>query len=374
MKKLLVLALATLLQASSIGILIPVLTHFVLELGSSQAMAPAIFSTFSLFALFSTVIWGRMSDKIGRRKILIYSAFGTVLSYVWLAMATELWEVFASRAFAGLMAGWFGCSYAYVADVTDEENRAKGMGLIGAFLGLGFVTGPALGAILVSTDNYYMAGWGATVTGLMSLLLAIFFIKEPSTHRSTIVPSFKVLFNTDKVRTVLYYVFFSSIVFTAVEGSYALYLYNVFGASATQIGYVLIFAGLTNIFMQGRGTFLLVKRFGEENILILSVLIKMIGLYSIIHIEYVGMYVPMTIIGVGMGLYFPSVNALASKKAPETLKGSMSGAIQSIQSFARVIAPASAGLLMVQVSLTAPYTIVLVLSIIPLTLAYKLRR
>ena len=373
MKKLSVLAFATLLQATSIGILIPILTHFVLELGASQAITPAIFSVFSFCALFSTMVWGRLSDQFGRRNILICSAFGTMLSYIWLGMATELWEVFASRALAGLMAGWFGCSYAYVADVTDEENRAKGMGFIGAFLGLGFVTGPAIGAMLASSDNYYMAGWGAAVTALISLLLAIFVIKEPNKRKATVIPSLKALFNADKVRTVLYYVFFSSIIFTVVEGSYALYVYNVFGATATQIGYVLMLAGLTNIIMQGRATVFFVKRFGEENTLILSVIVKMIGLITIVYIEYFGMYLPMAIIGVGIGMYYPSVNALASKKAPAELKGSMSGLIQSIQNFARIIAPVSAGLLMAGISLTAPYTIAIVVSIIPLFFAYKLR-
>ena len=374
MKKLSALAFATFLQGTSIGILIPVLTHFVLSLGADQAYAPMIFSTFSLFAFFSTILWGRISDSFGRRIVLIISAVGTVLSYLWLANATELWEIFASRALAGIMGGWLACAIAYVADVTDEKSRAKGMGLIGAFFGLGFVVGPAIGAILASTNNYHMAGWGATITALLSLIIAIFVIKEPIKYKSIKTVSLLALFKKKQTGVVLTYAFFTSIIFTAIEGSYALYIYNLFGASATQVGYVMILAGLANILMQGRGTYMISNRIGEGKTLILATLVMALGLASIIFISMFGMYIPMTIIGFGMGLYFPCINAMASRKAPISLKGSMSGAVQSIQAFARIIAPAGAGWLMIQVSYTAPYTFILVLSIIPLTLSYILRK
>ncbi len=343
MKKILPLAFATLLQGTSIGILIPILTHYVLSLGASDAVAPMIFSTFSLFAFVSSVFWGRLSDSIGRRKVLMISAVGSVLSYAWLAMATELWELFVSRAFAGIMAGWTVSAFAYVADCTQPENRGKGMGLVGAFFGMGFVIGPIIGVVISSGDNYAIAGWGAFCSGIVSILIALFLINEPEKRKDIEKLSLWNLFQNKDVKIVLLYAFFTSIIFTAVEGSYALYIYNKFSTSASEIGYILITAGMANIIMQGRGTYMIVKKVGEQRTLALAIVVKMLGLAMMMKIEVLGVYLPMAMIGVGMGLYFPSINALASKQAPTNLKGSMSGAIQGIQAFARIIAPAISG-------------------------------
>src|SRR5690606_23258362 len=111
-----------------------------------------LMAIYSATQFVSAPLWGRLSDRIGRRPVLLATLGGTVAAYVWLGFADSLWTLFAARAVGGLMAGRIGTAFAYVAAVTTPQNRAKRMGLIGAAFGLGFILGPALGGILAGAD------------------------------------------------------------------------------------------------------------------------------------------------------------------------------------------------------------------------------
>ncbi|HEX2151979.1 MAG TPA: MFS transporter, partial [Stellaceae bacterium] len=134
------------------GLVIPLLPFYAERFTASPLQMTALFATFSLMSLLTAPLWGRLSDRVGRRPVLMASMAAAALAYLWMAFATELWMLFAARAFAGACAGNIAAAQAYVADVTPPDKRAKGMGMIGAAFGLGFIIGPVLGGVIAGDD------------------------------------------------------------------------------------------------------------------------------------------------------------------------------------------------------------------------------
>ena len=132
--------LAALANVIGLGVIVPILPYFALHHGAGPLEATALFSVFSLAQLLTAPLWGRLSDKIGRTPVILISFAGSALGYLWLAFATDLQMIYLARIFSGVMNGWLATSQAYVADVTDDQGRAKGMGMLGAAFGLGFVS------------------------------------------------------------------------------------------------------------------------------------------------------------------------------------------------------------------------------------------
>ncbi len=128
------------------GLVIPLLPFYALRFAASPQQVTVLLAIFSLMQLFTAPLWGRLSDRVGRRPVLMVSMAASVLAYLWIGSATALWMLFAARALAGACAGNIAAAQAYIADITKPEDRAKGMGLIGAAFGLGFIIGPALSA------------------------------------------------------------------------------------------------------------------------------------------------------------------------------------------------------------------------------------
>ncbi len=134
------------------GLVIPLLPFYAVRFAASPQEVTALLAVYSLAQLVTAPLWGRLSDRIGRRPILLASLTASVLAYLWLGGATALWMLFAARAFSGACAGNIAAAQAYIADVTAPEERARGMGLIGAAFGLGFIIGPALGGLIAGND------------------------------------------------------------------------------------------------------------------------------------------------------------------------------------------------------------------------------
>src|SRR5438046_3012045 len=134
------------------GLIIPLLPFYAERFGASPQVVTILLAIFSLMSMISAPLWGRISDRIGRRPVLMASMLAAAFAYLWLGFATELWMLFAARAFAGLCAGNIAAAQAYIADVTPPERRARGMGMIGAAFGLGLIIGPALGGIVAGNE------------------------------------------------------------------------------------------------------------------------------------------------------------------------------------------------------------------------------
>src|SRR5437764_4731620 len=147
-----VLFLIVFVDLVGFGLIIPLLPFYGERFVASPQQITILLAIFSLMSMLAAPLWGRLSDRIGRRPVLMASMAAAALAYLWLGFAGELWMLFAARAFAGICAGNIAAAQAYIADVTPPEKRARGMGMIGAAFGLGFIIGPALGGIVAGND------------------------------------------------------------------------------------------------------------------------------------------------------------------------------------------------------------------------------
>src|SRR6478736_1745262 len=147
-----ILFLIVFIDLVGFGLVIPLLPFYAERFTASPLQMTLLFATYSLMSMVAAPLWGRLSDRVGRRPVLMASMAAAALAYVWLALADALWMVFAARAFAGACAGNIAAAQAYVADITAPEARAKGMGMIGAAFGVGFIIGPVIGGLVAGND------------------------------------------------------------------------------------------------------------------------------------------------------------------------------------------------------------------------------
>ncbi len=379
-KPLLPLAAATCLSIIGLGVVIPVLPFYVTELGGARDLAPLIFSTFSGAALVTAPFWGRLSDRIGRRPVLLIAIGATVLAYLWLAVASDIWELFASRAFAGATAGWMAASQAYASDVTDEANRAKGLGLLGAAFGIGFTIGPGIGGIAVGNGageaDYVLPALLAAGFAGAALVITALFVREPERIRASAVPRlrFEALRDPDLGRLLLLY-FLVALVFTALEGVFAVWAAEAFGLGARDVAWYLVFAGIITVIVQGGAVGRLAKRVGEAKLAVAAVLSLMGAAVALIFVgSPLQILLPMALLAIGMGFNNPSLQSLLSRAAPAHLKGGVLGTAQSAQSFARILGPAWAAYVFGQFGTEAPFFVAAAILLAALAVAASVVR
>ena len=247
------------------GIIIPLLPFYAEYYGASPDQVTLLMAVYSFAQFVTAPIWGRLSDKHGRRPILLVSLAGTAVAYVWLALAPNLMSLYLARALAGLMAGSISSAFAYMADITSEKERAKGMGLIGAAFGLGFIAGPAIGGILAGGDlantNFTLPPYAAAGFSAAAFLLAIFGLKEslPADLRTNVSrrsspgrwTQFTDTVFRPNVLTTLILTFMAVFVFAALEATFAMWTERKFGWGVAQNGYVFAYTGILSAFVQG---------------------------------------------------------------------------------------------------------------------------
>src|SRR5436190_16884454 len=177
-----ILFLIVFIDLVGFGLVIPLLPFYAERFGASPLQMTLLFAVYSLMSMLAAPLWGRLSDRIGRRPVLMASMAAAALAYLWLGVASELWMLFAARAFAGICAGNIAAAQAYIADVTPPEKRARGMGMIGAAFGLGFIIGPALGGFVaggdLATADLETPGLIGAALSFIALMGVIFALKE----------------------------------------------------------------------------------------------------------------------------------------------------------------------------------------------------
>jgi MFS transporter, DHA1 family, tetracycline resistance protein len=344
LRPILPLILATVFSIIGLGIIVPVLPFQVTALGGEKGAAPLIFSAFSMAAVISAPVWGWLSDRIGRKPVLLASALATVLSYLWLANVEGLAEVYTSRVMAGLAAGWFTAAAAYVSDVTSDADRAKGMGMLGAAFGVGFCIGPGLGAWAVGGDapNYALPAYAAAGCAALGLLIAVLFVKEPARHSDDQIVRFATnVLRNNNISLLLVLHFTSHLVFTAMEGVFAIWAAAKFGLGAREVGYYLAFSGLITVLVQGGLVRRIVPIFGEAQVIIFAAGTLTATMLAILIVDApIMILLPMGLLAIGMGLHNPAMQSLLSQIAPKAMRGGTLGNAQSAQSFARILGPA----------------------------------
>ncbi len=342
------------------GIIIPLLPFYGEFYQASPEMIGLLMATYSFTQFLAAPFWGGLSDRIGRRPVLLVSLAGASAAYVWLGLAESLWALFAARAIGGAMAGNISAAFAYVADVTTRENRAKGMGMIGAAFGLGFIAGPAIGGILAGSDpvnaDFRTPAFAAAALSVTALIMAVATLKEslsaeirqrlaqqPPKKR---LAMFREALDRPLIGLLLLLTFLATFVFAGLESTFAMWSRRQFGWGPEQNGYLFAFIGLLSALIQGGLIGRLARRFGEARLVVQGAVALAIGILLIpFSTNVVVLVVAMSIAGYGFSIISPSLNSLISLQASEDEQGGIMGVTRSASTMARFIGPAWAGLL-----------------------------
>jgi multidrug resistance protein len=342
------------------GIVIPVLPFYAegTRFNATPRTVGLLFASYSIMQLLFSPVLGRLSDKYGRRPVLFVSIIGTGIGFLILGFATTLWMLFLGRILDGITGGNISTAQAYIADITTKEDRAKGMGLLGAAFGLGFIFGPAIGGIL--------SRWGIQVpflfaAGLCFANAILLYFRLPETvtrdHPARVSAAggrgFSQLINSLKqprLGFVLTIYFLFIVAFSIMTTSFSLYTMFRFGYDAQHNGYLFAYVGLIAVIIQGVLIGRLVKRFGELPLVIVGALFFAISLFAIPFVGpqtggLLALLVGGGIFSLGNSLATPALTSLASKSVGPAEQGTVLGVTQSAGSLARAVGPSIAALL-----------------------------
>lgn len=364
------LFLIVLVDLIGFGLYIPLLPFYAEHFSATPFMVGLTMATYSFAQFLSAPFWGSLSDKRGRKPILMIGMAGSVVSYVWLGFADSLWIIFAARALNGFMAGNISAAFAYMADVTTRENRAKGMGLIGAAFGLGFIAGPAIGGILAGSDptnaDFQTPAFAAAGLSAVAFFMTIFFLKESlsseAKERLSALPKTKRMTHLRESLThpimgrLLILIFLSTFVFAGLESTFAMWSRRSYGWGPEQNGYLFAFIGVTSALIQGGLVGRLAKKFGEKALVVQGAFALAVGVFLIpFAVNLPILLIAMLIAGYGFSIITPSLNSLVSLQASEDEQGGVLGVTRSASTLARVAGPAWAGLLFSLLGRDWPY-------------------
>jgi len=349
------------------GLVIPLLPFYALRFAASPQQVTVLLAVYSLMQLFTAPLWGRLSDRVGRRPVLMISMAASVLAYACIANATALWMLFAARALAGACAGNIAAAQAYIADVTKPEERARGMGLIGAAFGLGFIIGPALGGLLAGNDpaaaDVQTPAWVAAGLSFLALCGVTLLLPESlpadqrggGPSRSRFAAIVGVLDRPVLSRLILIF-FLVILAFAGMESTFALWAIGQFGWGPRQVGYVFSYVGILSAILQGGLIGRLARLCGEERLLVCGLAMIACGLLVLPFAHHLAALVgAISALALGMGLMQPSLNSLISRRAGREEQGEVLGVSQSAGSLSRVLGPAAAGLLFAEFGRNAPF-------------------
>lgn len=318
-------------------------------------------------------MWGKISDRIGRKPVILIGILGLSLSFFWMGFATSLWMLFAARFFGGLLsAANMPTVMAYAADITSSEDRGKGMGVVGAATGLGFVFGPAVGGIF-SKISLSMPFLVAGVSSFITFFLAWIFLKESLSKEQRARTQMERFFKKEAVAgphfILLLLQLFVSISMAGLEATFAYFGAEKAGLDTVDLGYVFMIMGLASAMVQGGLIGKLTKRFGEGCVIQAGAVISAIGFALILFIDsFITAAIFLTIFSIGNGVIRPSLSALLTKTSGAKY-GSISGLISSFDSLGRIAGPPLGGWLFTK-SINLPFLSGIVLSVIALFLYY----
>ena len=384
MKKpsLLVIFLTVFIDLIGFGIVLPLLPRYADQFGAPGWGIGLIISSYSIMQFFFAPWWGKLSDKIGRRPVILVSTAGSSLSYVLFAVAsgyegsTGLWMLLVSRVFAGIGGANLSVASAYIADVTTTENRSKGMGLIGMAFGFGFILGPAIGAFSAKLFGLAGPGWvAAAICGTNFILACVILVEsrktasEPAPDR----PKFEQWMHTirqPKLGFLIGIFFLATFCFACFESTLPLLLDRTFSYDETQLGYLFAYCGFIAAMVQGGLVGRLVKRFGEPMLICLSLIGVSLSLALIPFMGSLGIMLG----ALGLFAIFSGINraptmGMISLNAPENEQGSTLGVAQSAGTLARIFGPIFATTLYT-VKPALPYLICAVVALVASGLAY----
>jgi multidrug resistance protein len=329
------------------GIVLPLLPYYAETYGASALAIGFLSTSYSLMQFIFTPVWGRLSDRFGRRPLILLSLAGSCVGFLIFGLARNLVFLFAGRIVAGIAGAIIPTTNAYIADVTTPENRARGMGLVGAAFGLGFILGPAIGGILAPYGYDKPALLASAMAG-MNLVFAYFKLPESITddiRRGASKRRFDLQTLIDALRhprigLLLTLYFVVTFAFSNMEATFGLLNEHRYGLSARQTGYLFTFIGLLMSLMQGVLVGRFVKLWGERWCIVLGTFTMIFGLGLLPFAPNIALYCGViALLSFGTGINNPSIAGLLSRSSHADEQGGIMGIAQSMASLGRIIGP-----------------------------------
>lgn len=402
--------LVVLIDLIGFGLVLPLLPFYAREFAATPVVIGLLYSIYSVAQLVFSPIWGSLSDRLGRRPIMLLSTGGAVIAYIIFGLAGSLAVLFLSRLVAGVMGGNIATAQAYIADVTTDADRAKGMGLIGAAFGIGFVLGPALASGLIhpgfqewvgamgltglaewmEVRRFGLPGFFAAFLSLCSFLMVFFFLPETvsrvdagsrlASRPSVFMPAFWRNLSAQQkagggsLMLLLGALFLLSFGQASLYSAFPLFAESMLDMTPEQVGIQFFYIGLIAVIVQGGLIRPLSRWFPEANLFFIGNILMTLGLGAIALSQSVSMLtVFLGIMAFGHSLNLPTINSLISKEAGSKSYGSMMGIAQGLSGLGRAIGPTWGGFLY-GVTVYLPFYITALALTVTIWIGWKLMR
>lgn len=370
---LLVIFLTVFIDLVGFGIIIPLSPYLAREFAASPKQIGLLLSIYSITQFLFSPFWGSLSDRVGRRPVLLVSIAGGALAYLLFAFSTSFWLLFAARALAGFFGGNISTAHAYIADVTTPEERSKGMGLIGAAFGLGFIIGPVLGGVfgLIGQSLGSAPPFGLSFSALGAALICIFnFLFAWRKLPESLPPEKRVNVRSrrkrlaelwsqlqrPKVGSLIFVYFLSGLAMAQMEAMLFPYVDDVFHWDLQKASFGFAYVGILMVLTQGVFIRRWMPRFGEPLLLSAGLALFSLSLFGIAFSTTVFVLaVTMTVLALGNGLMRPPNLGLISLLTPADEQGAVMGVTNSTASLGRIIGPVIGGLLYEKAGRPVPF-------------------
>ncbi|MFT3728733.1 MAG: MFS transporter [Terricaulis sp.] len=344
-----------LIGMTGFGVFLPIFPFLALHLGGTATEATIAMGCYSLGQLIASPWWGRLSDRVGRKPILIIGLLGGMISYLILSQAHSIWELGGARLFGGLMAGNIGAAFASAADLADEKTRARNMGLLGAAVGFAFICGPALGALLIGNgapdaEAFSKVCFVSAALAATAALAALVLYREslPKEARRQSEENRPRRMNMLLTRPVLArFIGVTFLMITAqamMEATFGLWADASLHWGPRQVGLALAGLGVGAVLLQGGGAGRAARVVGERITLLIGIASMTAGFVgmAVAHSEQV-LVVALAALVLGIGLATPALNSLIAAQAGSDERGAVMGISQSASAFGRVAGPLTSG-------------------------------
>jgi DHA1 family tetracycline resistance protein-like MFS transporter len=344
------------------SLILPLLPYFAKTFNASDTEIGFLVAIYAAAQLIGAPILGRLSDRYGRRPILVISIAGNLVGYILLGFAQGMFMLFVSRLLAGITAANISVAQAYISDVTDAKNRSRGLGMIGAAFGLGFIIGPATGGAL-SAFGYSVPAFLAAGLGVVNLILVLLWLPESlsaerraeiakAPARSTLSPAgLWHAMQRPIAGPLLYTRFLYGLAFAIFQTIFSLYALARFGINAQNTGFILAYVGVLSVITQGFLVGRLTTRYSESGLLFTASIMMAFSLFGwAIAPNLITLLIIMAPISFSGGILNTVINSAISKSVPSIEVGGMLGFAASLEAGTRVIAPTLGGLMLDQFS------------------------
>jgi len=356
MSRLTIIFLTIFIDLIGFGIVLPLLPFYATDFGADPLVIGLLVAMHPAMQFLFGPIWGRLSDRIGRRPILLLGLVGSGLSYLLFGLATNLTWLFASRIMQGIAGANIPVAQAYIADSTNLENRTRGMGLVGAAFGLGFIAGPAIGGLLVNF-GYAAPGIFAAALSLANAGAAFFYLPESLSTEARasaasegapgLVSRLKLAASFGRhpaIGTLMAIFVLATFVFAAFTTVFPLWIEIKLDYDAQHAGYLMAYLGLLMAIVQGRLIGPMARHFGERRLLVIGTTVLILG-YALMPLADTLpiLCAVLVLIALGSGLNWPTATSLASQHAPIDRQGGVLGVMQSLSALGRMLGAVWAG-------------------------------